>query len=239
MPNSNPRSFDAEIQRLIDSKDGALAIATFVRDDPDQHFARLFNECMEAVSASYIEPAYTRPQAVLARRIGDGRIACFSELMESTSAVLLMTALHFRVKSYRSNNPRYDGRRGTVSASGEAVESLPLFRQVKSLESFAALAAGPSERAEFEDEKPKMLRLARRMGRLPLQAYRRICEYDARRSTRYGAFRYVADTLAVLDERGEIARFRREPQSGSRRATPAVVRRVRQLYTEALRWLEE
>ncbi len=236
MLNSNPRSFDAEIQRLIDLKDGVVAIAKFVRDDPDQHFARLFNECMEAVSARYIESAYTRPQAVLARMIDDGRIARYTQLLESTSAVLLMTALHFRVKSYRSNNPRYNRRSG--SASGEAAESLPLFQQLKSFESFAVRGAEPSERAEFEDEKPKLLRLARRMGRLALQAYRRVCAYEAQCGTKYGAFQAVA-ALAILDEGGKITCFGREPRLGSGRAAPSVVRRVRQLYSEALRQLEE
>jgi hypothetical protein len=225
MPHS---TYETEIEYLISIRDGLKAIRKFVHEDPEQHYARMWNSCMAKVLAEYIERAYLRSQAVLAAMIASGKIASYPQLLEQCSAVLLMTALHFKTRSYHREHPRLKVKKPKDGGA----DSLPLFVQFDGFENIVAEGHDPAQLAELNDEKRRLPARARGLGRLPLQVYRRVKAYEFERGTLYGAFKHVA-RMAIIDGCGQVVKLRLASAAGPAEAAPAVIRQVRRCYQEA------
>jgi hypothetical protein len=236
MCNPPSQSFGQVIQELIARRDGAGAVRTFVHNDPEQRYATWFNDCMVTVEARFIEKAYLGPQAVLAAKIAAGEVKSFAELLEKASAVLLMTALHFRVKSHHRTNPCLKPL--DSPSANDAVKPAPrkLIVPLESIDQVRDPDPGPEANAEYAELQGEVLRRARECKRLPLQAYRRVREYEFDRGTLYGALRHVA-RMAVVDSNLRIVKFRRTADGGPEEPSKAIVRQVRRLFQEALQWV--
>jgi hypothetical protein len=234
MCNPPSRSFEHRMEDLIDRHDGRLAVETFVQADPEQRYAMLFNECMGSVDARAIEKAYLGPQAVIAAKITTGEVKSFAELLETVSAVLLVTAKHYRVRSYHRANPRMKADKNQQAIDGSERRPLRLFVPLGEADRFAGTESNPTANIELAELKVEVLRGARGLARLPLQAYRRVREYEIDHGTRYGAFRQVA-RMAVVDSNLRIVKFRRTAEGGPEEPAKAIVRQVRRLFLEAER----
>ncbi|QJW98432.1 hypothetical protein [Frigoriglobus tundricola] len=231
---NNP-AFEAEMQARIDRRDGPAAVALLL-EDPRNRYASAFNRTMVNVDAAYIGRAYTGPQTTLAAMVTDGRIRDWAHFQTEMTAVLVMSALHYGVKSYHAANPpaRRTRQRGKGQAAGPLVVSARF-----DLNACPARSSGSESTAERAERFRLLLSEARGLGLLHLRVVREVYRYREARGTCHGAFVAVAGR-AECDARGRVRRV--GAWTPTDRETPrppaVVVRQVRRLFGEASRVIE-
>lgn len=233
---SSNEDYESEVRRLIELRQGRSVVDLLPRD-PLNRFATAFNHAMTDVDAHDIGPAYERPLKTLARKIDEGSIAGFAQLMSMMCAVPLMTAFHFRVKSYHRANPRLRTRRAKHGDESPGTDdgSLPLFLGGGiDPERCVWGGAGPTEAAGRADRFQFLLAEARGLGRLRLAIYRAVREYEWERGTSHGAVSAFA-RRAVCDPGGRVRGLAKTAPMSPRDLK--IERQVRRLYGEALRYL--
>lgn len=230
-------AFAAELQRLIDLRDGQRAVHLLVRSDPATRFSRMFNAEMDGVDAGYIERAYLRPQIVLACRVNCGQVRNTHDLFGLMAGTLRLTGLHYRVLSYRDANPRVRRRQADDSAAG-AGGTLPVFvRGLHDLDLFPSRTECPTAAAEQGDQFRTLMRTARVLGRLRVRVFRAVMGYIFERGSDYGAYRAAA-RRAVVDGGGRMVGLRSVHAAvGTEPKSKAVERQVRKLYEEVVEYL--
>jgi hypothetical protein len=234
-------TFETDVQHKIELRDGPSAVHTFVHDDPMQRFGIAFNHSAVDIKDRYIEQVFLRPQVVLAKKVTQGEITTFPELLSSMSAVLVVTALKYRTTSFRRDNPLLKSRQKDCIGMDT---SRPLIVHGVDLERLASRIEDPAQFAEADELRQDAIVNVNRLPFVLRRVYISVRRMQTPNGSNYGAFRDVS-RRAVLDARNRIADILPESISSATLAEPAdeVIRQVRKLYRIALeqllRWKRE
>lgn len=227
MTNVSQLLFENQLKERLHAKKPDT-VPYFVQHDPLQRFAHWWNDVMPDMHCDYTERAYLQPQAVMTAKIAADEITDLPHFLQTFSAVLVMTGLHFRTLSYHKLNPRL--RRGKTSVDGEQ-DSLPLFVALNDIHRFISREPDPADSAARRQDLRAALQKARQLKRLPLAVYRRILAFEFERGTAYGAVPHVASMAVTNPANGRIVTFRRSPWA---EPTESTLRQVRRLHRTAL-----
>lgn len=232
LPKNQLLAYEAQLDALIHAGRAEEAVDWYTHH-PNMAFPRAFNQFAKGVDAQGIDRMYPNAVRILARLIADGEVGDGKHLHKLGVGVLKCLGRHHRCLAWHRHHPFLPVT--PADAADDEACRVPLFVTGVDTAGFAAATPEPDANSHRNEFLAAVRRVARRVGRPYLRAFHIYRRYEYEFDTTWGAYIHLA-RLAVLDERGRVAKFRswRTPPDSSAPLNPRVIRQVRRIHLRAI-----